>query len=48
MRVVINGACGRMGKTLCALIGNTRHSLAAGVDPCGAEGDILAERRNRG
>lgn len=33
MKIIVNGACGRMGRTLCDLISETQlHSLAAGVD----------------
>ena len=43
MRILVNGACGRMGKTLSALISDTQHTLAAGVDPCAAGDGILPE-----
>ena len=44
MKILVNGACGRMGKTLCGLIeGMPQHELAAKVDPQAAQEGILAD-----
>ena len=44
MRILVNGACGRMGKTLCDLIESMpRHELAAKVDLQAAQEGFLAD-----
>ena len=44
MKILVNGACGRMGKTLCSLIESMpRHELAAKVDPQAVQEDILTD-----
>ena len=44
MKILVNGACGRMGKTLCELIeGMPRHELTAKVDPQAAQEGVLAD-----
>ncbi len=43
MRIAVNGACGRMGRTLTTLIAeSSRHSIAALVDVCGAAEGVKA------
>lgn len=42
MRIIVNGACGRMGKTLCGIINDAPgHELAAAVDVLAAQEGIL-------
>jgi len=44
MKILVNGACGRMGKTLCSLIsGAPQHELAAGVDVFANEPGVLSD-----
>ena len=44
MKILVNGACGRMGKTLCDLIESMpQHELVAKVDPQAAREGILAD-----
>lgn len=44
MRILVNGACGRMGKTLCSLIESMpRHELVAKVDLQAAQEGFLAD-----
>lgn len=44
MKILVNGACGRMGKTLCDLIeGMPLHELAAKVDLQAAQDGFLAD-----
>lgn len=44
MRILVNGACGRMGKTLCDLIESMlQHELTAKVDPMAAQEGILTD-----
>lgn len=45
MRVIVNGACGRMGQTLCRLIASKPESwqLAAAVDPKGDGETVLRD-----
>ena len=44
MRIIVNGACGRMGKTLRGLIeGAPQHELAAAVDVFANEEGVLTE-----
>lgn len=44
MRILVNGACGRMGKTLCDLIESMpQHELTAKVDPLAAQEGILTD-----
>jgi len=44
MRIIVNGACGRMGRALCSLIEETpAHTLAAAVDLFGSQEGILAD-----
>lgn len=44
MRIIVNGACGRMGRALCSLIEEApAHSLAAAVDLYGRQEGILAD-----
>ena len=43
MNIIVNGACGRMGKTLCDLIaGAPQHELAARVDVFAQEDGVLS------
>lgn len=44
MRILVNGACGRMGTTLCRLIEDSpQHTLSAAVDPRGDGVKILRD-----
>ena len=44
MRIIVNGACGRMGRALCGLIEETpQHTLAACVGVHGAQEGVLTE-----
>lgn len=44
MKILVNGACGRMGKTLCDLIeGMPQHEMTAKVDSQAAQEGILAD-----
>ena len=43
MNILINGACGRMGSELCALLacGYRGHTVTAAVDPAAADGSHI-------
>jgi len=44
MRIIVNGACGRMGKTLCGIINEApNHELTAMVDVLAAQEGILSD-----
>jgi len=44
MKILVNGACGRMGKTLCDLIESMpQHELTAKVDSQAVQTDVLAD-----
>ncbi len=44
MRIIINGACGRMGRALAAVLAETeRHEIAARVDVNAAEPGVLTD-----
>ena len=43
MRIIINGACGRMGKALGAVLAETQHEIAARVDVNAAEPGVLTK-----
>lgn len=44
MRIIVNGACGRMGKTLCGIINEAPgHELAAMVDVLAVQEGILSD-----
>lgn len=38
MNIIVNGACGRMGREVCRLVQEEGHTLAAAVDQFGGEG----------
>lgn len=43
MKIIVNGACGRMGKTLCGLISSMpQHELAAAVDVFANQDGVLS------
>lgn len=43
MKIIVNGACGRMGRALTELIEQSRHEIAARVDTCGDGAQVLTD-----